>query len=84
MGFRINTNVQSLIAQRNLGKVRADQNDTLAKLSSGKRIVKASDDAAGLVISENLRAQIRGSKQAERNAGDGISRERCGYCRSHR
>ena len=73
MGLRINTNVTSLAAQRTLGANNAEQASTLGKLSSGSRIVKAADDAAGLAISEKLRAQIRGVNQAERNANDGIS-----------
>ncbi len=73
MGFRINTNVTSLSAQRTLGKTNQQQADTLDKLSSGSRITKAADDAAGLAISEKLKAQIRSTRQAERNANDGIS-----------
>ena len=73
MGLRINTNVTSLSAQRTLSANNAEQASTLGKLSSGSRIVKAADDAAGLAISEKLRAQIRGVNQAERNANDGIS-----------
>jgi len=73
MGLRINTNVSSLSAQRTLGVNAREQESTLAKLSSGSRIVKAADDAAGLAISEKLKAQIRGTNQAERNANDGIS-----------
>jgi len=73
MGLRINTNVASINAQRNLSKTRVDLNSTLEKLSSGSRINRAGDDAAGLAISENLRAQVRGLKQASRNANDGIS-----------
>lgn len=73
MGLRINTNVTSLAAQRTLGANNTEQASTLGKLSSGTRIVKAADDAAGLAISEKLRAQIRGVNQAERNANDGIS-----------
>lgn len=73
MGLRINTNVSSLNAQRNLRKTRLAQQKVLEQLSSGHRINRAGDDAAGLAISENLRAQIRGLKQAERNAQDGIS-----------
>lgn len=73
MGFRINTNVISMAAQRTLGKVNQQQSDTLDKLSSGSRITKAADDAAGLAISEKLKAQIRSTRQAERNANDGIS-----------
>jgi len=73
MGLRINTNVASLNAQRNLRGTRLSMNKSLEKLSSGQRINRAGDDAAGLAISENLKAQIRGLKQAERNAEDGIS-----------
>lgn len=73
MGLRINTNVTSLSAQRTLGNNNMDQAKTLNKLSSGTRIVRSADDAAGLAISEKLKAQIRGSNQAERNANDGIS-----------
>jgi len=73
MGLRINTNVTSLSAQRTLGVNQRKQASTLNKLSSGTRIVKAADDAAGLAISEKLKSQVKGMKQAERNAGDGIS-----------
>ena len=73
MGLRINTNVQSLRAQNSLSKVEENKANTLAKLSSGTRINKAGDDAAGLAISEKLKANIRGTQQASRNAGDGIS-----------
>jgi flagellin len=73
MGLRINTNVPSLIAQRNLRANRGQLDRTLERLSSGSRINHAGDDAAGLAISESLRAQLRGISQAERNAQDGIS-----------
>lgn len=73
MGLRINTNVPALVAQRNLSKTRHSLDKTLERLSSGSRINHAGDDAAGLAISESLRAQIRGISQAERNAQDGIS-----------
>lgn len=73
MGLRINTNTSSLNAQRNLGQTRLAQQKVLEQLSSGQRINRAGDDAAGLAISENLKAQIRGLGQAERNAQDGIS-----------
>ncbi len=73
MGLRINTNVPSLVAQRNLRGTRAGLDRALERLSSGSRINHAGDDAAGLAISESLRAQIRGIGQAERNAQDGIS-----------
>jgi flagellin len=73
MGLRINTNVQSLAAQRNLGLNSAAQKSSLEKLASGSRITKAADDAAGLAISENMKASIRSLRQATRNANDGIS-----------
>src|SRR5471030_1541890 len=73
MGLRINTNVPSLVAQRNLRGTRQSLDPTLERLSSGSRINHAGDDAAGLAISENLRAQIRGMRQAKRNALDGVS-----------
>jgi flagellin len=73
MGLRIATNVPSQEVQKNLRVNSAEQNDEFAKLSSGKRITKASDDAAGLAISTNLEAQTRGLRQATRNASDGIS-----------
>ena len=73
MGLRINTNVASLSAQRSLNNVTEAKNSNLEKLSSGERINKAADDAAGLAISEKMKAQIRGSQQADRNANDAIS-----------
>jgi len=73
MGFRINTNVASLQAQNSVGKVAREQQESFAKLSSGSRVVKAADDAAGLAISEKLKAEIRSAQQATRNANDGIS-----------
>ena len=73
MGLRINTNVPALIAQRNLRNTRGSLDQTLERLSSGSRINHAGDDAAGLAISESLKAQMRGLGQAERNAQDGIS-----------
>lgn len=73
MGLRINTNVSSLSAQRSLGQTSMRLDDSLRKLSSGERITRAGDDAAGLAISENLKADIRGIRQARRNASDGIS-----------
>lgn len=73
MGLRIATNMQSLNAQRNLN-VSNDMNTTsMERLSSGNRINKAADDAAGLAISEKLKADIRGLNMAKRNANDGIS-----------
>lgn len=73
MGLRIGTNVQSMRAQNSLAKVEQAKSENLAKMSSGSRINKAGDDAAGLAISEKLKANIRGTQQATRNAGDGIS-----------
>ncbi|MEZ4872883.1 MAG: flagellin [Bdellovibrionales bacterium] len=73
MGLRINTNTASLNAQRNLHSTKLSMDKSLEKLSSGLRINRAGDDAAGLAISENLKAQIRGLKQASRNAQDGVS-----------
>jgi flagellin len=73
MGLRINTNVPSLIAQRNLRTNRVSLDRSLERLSSGSRINRAGDDAAGLAISESMKAQLRGLGQAERNAQDGIS-----------
>ena len=73
MGLRINTNVASLNAQRNLSGTKLAMDKTLEKLASGQRINRAGDDAAGLAISENLKAQMRGLSQAERNAQDGVS-----------
>ena len=73
MGFRINTNVASLQAQTSLTKVNKETQESFSKLSSGARITKASDDAAGLAISEKMKAEIRSSLQANRNANDGIS-----------
>lgn len=73
MGFRINTNVSSISAQRALGVNNREAESNLSKLSSGTRIAKAADDAAGLAISEKMKASIRSMKQADRNANDGIS-----------
>ncbi len=73
MGFRINTNISSIAAQRALSINTRETETNLAKLSSGTRITKSADDAAGLAISEKLKANIRSLKQADRNANDGIS-----------
>ncbi len=73
MGLRINTNVASLSAQRNLHKASSRLAKSFGRLSSGLRISRASDDAAGLAISERMRAQVRSLQQAQRNANDGIS-----------
>src|SRR4051812_45121071 len=73
MSNRINTNVDAFTAQRNLSMTGGVYSKSVQKLSSGLRINTASDDAAGLAISEKLRAQIRGLAQAQRNSQDGIS-----------
>ena len=73
MAIRISTNVASLNAQKNLGVTQRQMDTSLARLSSGFRINQAADDAAGLAISENLKGQIRGLRQAGRNANDGVS-----------
>src|SRR6185437_7907966 len=73
MSLRIATNTQSLAAQRYLEINHNAQNSSLEHLSSGSRINKAGDDAAGLAISERLKANIRSLGQASRNANDGVS-----------
>lgn len=73
MGLRINTNVASVNAQRNLFNTTNTLYKSLEKLSSGLRITRAGDDAAGLAISEGLKSDIRALQQASRNAADGIS-----------
>lgn len=73
MGMRVTTNIAAINAQRNLVGSQRTLQSSLAQLSSGSRINKAADDAAGLAISENLKSQIRSTKQAQRNANDGIS-----------
>lgn len=73
MGFRIRTNTESLTAQRQLSGNYTELNTSMEKLSSGMRINKSADDAAGLAVSESLRAKVRGLGQARRNANDGVS-----------
>jgi flagellin len=73
MSIVISTNVASLNAQRNLTGTQWALSRNLAHLSSGMRISSAADDAAGLAISEDLKASIRSTAQAERNANDGVS-----------
>ena len=73
MGLRIATNVASLATQRQLSATNEKQAKQFQRIASGQRITSAGDDAAGLSISENMRAQIRSGVQAERNANDGIS-----------
>jgi flagellin len=71
--MQINTNVSALNAYRNLSNTQNDLSKSLEKLSSGLRINRAADDAAGLAISEGLRSQVNGLNVAARNAQDGIS-----------
>jgi len=73
MGMSIRTNYSSLDAQRNLGSSQGELDSSMRKLSSGYRITRAADDAAGLAISEKLRSKVAGTNQAVRNANDGIS-----------
>jgi flagellin len=73
MGLRVNTNVASIAAQRSLGINKNNLDSNLRKLSSGERITRATDDAAGLAISEKLKGHIRGVRQAKRNSDDGVS-----------
>lgn len=73
MGVRVKTNVPALVAQRQLGNNRRDLENSLERLSSGVRINRSSDDAAGLAVSERLRSKIASLNVAKRNANDGIS-----------
>src|SRR5690349_13633626 len=73
MSLRIQTNVEAFDAHRNLTKTSNQLASSMQKLSSGYRINKAADDAAGLAISEKLQAQIGGLDQAQRNAQDAVS-----------
>jgi flagellin len=73
MGLRVRTNVQSLIAQRHMGNSTSEIGKSSERLSSGYRINRGADDAAGYAISEVLRADIRSLNQARRNANDGVS-----------
>ena len=73
MALRISTNVASINAQGNMRRTSMATEKSMARMSSGFRINQAADDAAGLAISENLRGQIRGMKQASRNSEDGVS-----------
>jgi len=73
MAIVVNTNIASLIAQRNLSTNTSNLAKSIERLSSGYRINNASDDAAGLAISENLTGQINGNKQAISNVQDGIN-----------
>jgi flagellin len=71
--MRINHNISSMVTQGSLFKINREMSRSLERLSTGQRINRASDDAAGLGISENLRTQVRGTSQALRNAQDGIA-----------
>ncbi len=73
MSVRINTNIEALNAQRNLSTTASTFAKSVEKLSSGLRINRAADDAAGLAISQKLQAQVTGLNQAQRNAQDGVS-----------
>jgi len=73
MGMRITTNLASINAQRAMAGSQREINKSFAQLSSGSRITKSADDAAGLSISETLKSTIRGYQQAQRNANDGMS-----------
>lgn len=73
MGLRINTNIASQEVQRNLKVSNASQEAEFSKLSSGKRITKSADDAAGLAIAKKLEAETKGLRVASRNANDAIS-----------
>ena len=73
MGLRVATNLASINAQKNMSASQRDMAKSFAQLSSGSRITKAADDAAGLSISETLKSNIRGYTQAQRNANDGLS-----------
>ena len=73
MGLRVATNISSVNAQRSLAGSQREIQKSYAQLSSGSRITKSSDDAAGLSISENLKATVRSYAQAQRNSNDGMS-----------
>jgi flagellin len=73
MSLRINTNIEAFNAHRQLSGTQGLLQKSMEKLSSGLRINRAADDAAGLAISEKMRAQIRGVARAQQNALDGIS-----------
>lgn len=73
MGIRVKTNVESLIAQKKLSDSRREVASSIERLASGQRINKSADDAAGLAVSERIRARLSGMDVAKRNANDGIS-----------
>jgi flagellin len=73
MGLRIKTNVEAVATQRRLGEARREAGDSFEKLASGQRVNRSSDDAAGLAVSERMRAKVKSLDVAKRNASDGIS-----------
>src|ERR1700750_2867808 len=73
MGLRIQNNIEAFNTHRQLTATASEASKSMERLSSGYRINKAADDAAGLGISEKMRAQIRGLAQAQRNIQDGVS-----------
>ena len=73
MALYINTNVSSIVAQKHFGRTQGAMNQAMVRLSTGMRINRAADDAAGLAISEGMKAEIRSMAQAKRNANDGVS-----------
>lgn len=73
MGLRIKTNVESLKAQKNLGKSNQRMQQSMERLSSGQRINRSADDAAGLAVSERIRARVQSLEVSKRNASDAIS-----------
>src|SRR5690349_9936884 len=73
MGLRITTNMAAINSARQMTISQRELQKSFAQLSSGSRITKSSDDAAGLSISETLKSTIRGYQQAQRNANDGMS-----------
>jgi flagellin len=73
MGLAINNNISAMNAHRVLQGTQGDMSRSMERLSSGLRINRAADDAAGLAVSENMRSQIRGQQVASRNAQDGVS-----------
>ena len=73
MGLRIKSNIASVMVQKELSKASSKTDDSYAKLSSGKRITKSADDAAGLGIAKKMEAEVRGLQMAKRNASAGVS-----------
>jgi flagellin len=73
MAIRINTNVESVFAQKHLARTQRSLRSTMEHLSSGLRLTRAADDAAGMGVSQKMRAHITSLKMAQRNANDGIS-----------